>query len=71
VTTSSLTVHVGGQPVKLRAVTVSRGFTNTYAPLTCGHQHKAGDTIWTRADLLRPTVLLCDPCAQFDARRDT
>lgn len=35
--------------------------TNALWPLTCGHQHATGDTIWYRPF---PLTAYCDPCAR-------
>jgi hypothetical protein len=69
VSTPTITVHVDGKPITLFPVPVARGLTNKHDPLTCGHLHKPGDTVWTRADFNpQQLVRLCDPCAKEQAR---
>jgi hypothetical protein len=57
------TITVTVQPMRVGPTWNNGGF-----PLTCGHRHVIGSTVWHGPDRYGDQVLVCDRCAKGGAR---
>ncbi len=64
------TLHttINGQPYRFNRSWATPSLTNEAMPLTCGHRHELGDTIWfgRPADETTQgeTLSVCTPCVE-------
>lgn len=52
------------ETITVQSIQVAPTMTNAGFPLTCGHRHVTGDTVWHGLDSNGDRVLACDRCVK-------
>lgn len=63
----SATFTYDGETVDVEPMRVGPNWNNAAFPLTCGHRHVTGDTVWQGPDSYADPVLACDRCVVHEA----